>query len=280
MYKFPIGVLTESFKTDMPNVLKKAKALGLQGIQLHATQGDHTPEQMTDEKIREFLKMVEDNGLIISAICGDLGHGFNDPSLNPKLIEKSKILVDYAKKLGTDIITTHIGVVPEDINHPRFAIMQKACQELADYADSMGAHFAVETGPEKAITLKTFLDTLGSKGVAVNMDPANFVMVTGDDPVKAVHTLKDYIVHTHAKDGNKLYDLSPEIIYGMSESDMLQLPAFEEVPLGKGGVDFKAYLTALEEIGYKGFLTIEREVGTNPEADIIIAADYLRDIMK
>ncbi|MFI3324705.1 MAG: sugar phosphate isomerase/epimerase family protein [Clostridia bacterium] len=280
MYNFPIGVLTESFKTDMPNVLKKAKELGLQGVQLHATQGDHTPEHMTDEKIKEFLKMVEDNGLVISAICGDLGHGFNDPSMNPELIEKSKILVDYAKKLGTDIITTHIGVVPEDVNHPRYEIMQKACQQLADYADSMDAHFAVETGPEKAITLKNFLDSLNSKGVAVNLDPANFVMVTGDNPVEAVYTLKDYIVHTHAKDGNKLYDLSPEIIYGMAESDMLQLPAFEEVPLGKGTVDFKAYLTALEDIGYKGFLTIEREVGANPEADITLAADYLRSIMK
>ena len=29
----------------------------------------------------------------------------------------------------------------------------------------------------------------------------HYKMVTGDDPVKAVYTLKDYIVHTHAKDG-------------------------------------------------------------------------------
>jgi hypothetical protein len=30
------------------------------------------------------------------------------------------------------------------------------------------------------------------------------VMVTGDDPVHGVHLLKDYIVHTHAKDGIRL----------------------------------------------------------------------------
>ena len=45
------------------------------------------------------------------------------------------------------------------------------------------------------------MDGLGSRGVAVNMDPANLVMVTGDDPVQAVLRRKDYIVHTHAKDG-------------------------------------------------------------------------------
>ena len=49
---------------------------------------------------------------------------------------------------------------------------------------------------------------------------------------------------------------------------------FEEVPLGTGTVDFPAYLKALEEIGYRGFLTIEREVGDNPEADIKTAADF------
>lgn len=73
----------------------------------------------------------------------------------------------------------------------------------------------LETGPEPAKTLKGFLDGLHSRGVAVNLDPANLVMVSGDDPVEAAHTLKDYIVHTHAKDGRMLYSLDPEIVYGV-----------------------------------------------------------------
>ena len=93
-------------------------------------------------------------------------------------------------------------------------------------------------------------------------------MVTGDDPVQAVYTLKDYIVHTHAKDGKRLHYVDPEILYGMEESDMLQDPSFIELPLGEGDVDFPAYLKALNDIGYKGFLTIEREVGEDPEGDI------------
>ena len=35
----------------------------------------------------------------------------------------------------------------------------------------------------------------------------------------------------------------------------------------------------LQEIGYKGFLTIERECGANPAADIETAANYLRKII-
>ena len=128
--------------------------------------------------------------------------------------------------------------------------------------------------------LKTFLDSLGSRGVGVNLDPANLVMVTGDDPVQAVYNLKDYIVHTHAKDGIKLLDKNPEIIYGIIEDEIQTGAAFREVPLGEGNVPFPAYLAALEDIGYRGFLTIEREVGDNPAADIELAANFLRSVMK
>jgi L-ribulose-5-phosphate 3-epimerase len=44
----------------------------------------------------------------------------------------------------------------------------------------MGAFFAIETSPEKASILKVFVDSLKSKNVKVNFDPANLVMVTGD----------------------------------------------------------------------------------------------------
>ena len=55
---------------------------------------------------------------------------------------------------------------------------------------------------------------------------------------------------------------------------------FEEVPLGTGSVPFAEYLNALDDIGYKGFLTIEREVGDAPEKDIKTAFDYLKNIIK
>ena len=282
MYPFPIGVMLDSFRTDVNTALDKAQALGAQGVQIRATFDDLTPAALTVERRRELLKAVKDHGLVVSALCGDLGHGFDDPEKNPALIEESKRILDLAKDLETDVVTTHIGVVPDDKSHPRYAIMQEACGELARYADELDAHFAIETGPEIAVTLRDFLDGLHSTGVAVNLDPANFVMVTGDDPVQAVYTLKDYIVHTHAKDGVKLLDGDPMVIYGEAvsiEETIRQARYFEELPLGQGSVDFPAYLKALDDIGYRGFLTIEREAGEDPCADIKLAADFLRNLI-
>ena len=278
MDRFKIGVIVDSFKTDIPTSLEYARIAGAQGIQIYATNGPASPEQLKGEKKTEFLKLLHGNGLEIAALCGDLGgHGFSDPLDNPRRIEKSKHILDLAKELGTDVVTTHIGVVPEDKSHERYKVLQDACGQLAEYADSIGSHFAIETGPEKALVLKEFLDSLGSTGVAVNLDPANLVMVTGDDPAQAVYTLKDYIVHTHAKDGIRLLEKSPEIIYGMVEEEIQSGEAFREVPLGEGSVDFDEYLSALREIGYHGYLTIEREVGDNPRKDIEKAVSFLKE---
>ncbi len=282
MYNFPIGAILESFKLDRSEAIKKANEIGVKGIQMYATEGINSPENLNAQDRINLKREVENYGMVFSALCGDLGMGFGNKELNPSLIEKSKRIVELAKDLGTDIITTHIGVVPSDPSHERYKIMQEACFELSRFADSMQAHFAIETGPEVADTLKMFLDDLGSTGVAVNLDPANFKMVTGDDPVKAVYTLQKYIVHTHAKDGNRLNIGNPEFIYRAVHpvpQGFDDIQYFEEVPLGTGSVDFTNYLKALEDIGYKGFLTIEREVGDTPADDIKIAFDYLNKVI-
>ena len=277
MYPFSIGVLLDSFRTNWRDALKLAVKTGVTGIQVYATSGEFSPEAMSHAARREFLDAVKSHGLTISALCGDLGHGFSHKEQNPELIEKSRRILEMAKELETDVVTTHIGVVPTDASCEKYQVMQDACGKLAAYADELDAHFAIETGPETAVTLKGFLDGLHSTGVAVNLDPANFVMVTGDDPVQAVYTLQDYIVHTHAKDGRRLHYVDPEVLYGMVESDMLNDASYIELPLGQGDVDFPSYLKALDDIGFTGFLTIEREVGDDPAADIALAVRFLQE---
>lgn len=281
-----LGVMVESFRLPFAEGVKKAASLGADGIQAYATFGELAPDNMTDDKIKEILDIVKSNGLVFSAICGDFGTGFCDAENNPFYIERSKRVLDLAKKLECNVVTTHIGVVPEEECEKK-EIMRKACRELAVYADSIKSAFAVETGPEKAAILCDFLDSLGAGGVRVNFDPANLVMVAADDPKTAVKTLGKYIVHTHAKDGIKLdenlpSDIKVEVGDVAADHDQLLAMGHEylELPLGQGHVNFDTYLPALKETGFDGFLTIEREVGESPEADIKLAADFLREKMK
>jgi sugar phosphate isomerase/epimerase len=106
-------------------------------------------------------------------------------------------------------------------------------------------------------------------------------MCAGDDPVVAVHNLKDYIVHTHAKDGVMLKPFDTKALYSPRYYGLPALKGkgivYEELPLGKGGVNWDKYLTALNDIGYEGYLTVERECGEDPAADISMAVNFLKD---
>ncbi len=258
-----IGVMPSSFRIPFKDAVIKARDMGAKGLQPYVTSGELDPDNLSSDDRRDILKFVRENGLCFSALCADFGMDFSAFGENDADIKRTMKMMDLAVDFDTHIITTHIGHVPDDENSTEYKNICKTIETLGKYGDSIGVCFATETGPEKAIKLRGLLEKTDTKSAKVNLDPANFVMLCGQDPVEAVHILKDYIVHTHAKDGIKT---GPD--------------TFEELPLGQGNVPFPEYLAALRDEGFDGFLTIERECGSTPEKDIQLAFDYLTQQLK
>jgi sugar phosphate isomerase/epimerase len=108
-------------------------------------------------------------------------------------------------------------------------------------------------------------------------------MVTNADEVEGVRAAGSAIVHTHAKDGVMHKFFGVEKAYaifadgGIEELQKLS-DYFEERPLGQGVVRWKEYITALREIGYDGYLTIEREVKDKAD-EIAEAVNFLRGML-
>ncbi len=279
-----VGVITDCFKTNTEDAIAKASALKLDGVQIYATTGEFSPETLTEKDKARYKDLLRKNNLTVSALCGDMGgFGFEREKDNPERIEKTKRIIDLAVEFNTHVVTTHIGVIPENKAEPRYKVMLDALTECGVYAKERNVTLAIETGPEKATTLLAFIkDTKG--GVGVNLDPANFTMVTRQDAVEAVKILKDYIVHTHVKDGKNLDpNQNPTDVYhafALGGVEALNAcKGFKELPVGYGDVDWKNYIKALKEIGYDGFLTIERECGDNPVEDIKLAKDFITGII-
>lgn len=278
-----LGVITDCFKEGVDRGIELAGQLGFNGVQIFATQGIFSADGLNKAARAKYKQLLRNNNLEISALCGDMGgYGYQIAADNPLRIEKTKRIIDIAEDFETPVVTTHIGVIPSDKSEERYAIMLNALTECGLYAQSRGVTLAIETGPESAKVLLGFInDTQG--GVGVNLDPANFVMVTGQDPVEAVELLGKHIVHTHVKDGKMLNKTDPQIIYdsfavggieGLNVADY-----FKELPVGTGDVDFPAYLAALKKIGYNGYLTIEREAGADRLKDIAGAKAYIENII-
>lgn len=277
------GVITDCFKRPLEESIALAGQLGFDGVQIYATTGQFSPEVLTSRKKVHIRSLLAGNGLAISALCGDMGgYGFQIAADNPARIEKTKAIIDLAAEFSVPTVTTHIGVIPDRREHPRYRVLLDALCACGEYAKAAGVTLAIESGPETATTLRMFLeDTNG--GVGVNLDPANFVMVTGQDPVEAVALLAPWIVHTHAKDGIMRLQTDPQIIYDCFARGGIEAlnvsDHFTELPLGQGAVDWPAYLAALNTAGYNGYLTVERETGPDPLEDIRHAKGFLDKLL-
>ena len=149
MKRFKIGVMLESLRMPVKDAVRKVSEMGANGLQVYVVNGDMTPERMDAAARRDFLKLTQDCGLEISALCGDLGgHGFQRPEENQYKIGRSKAIVDLAVDWGVNVVTTHIGVIPADSASPIYHNELLVCRELGEYAASKGVTFAIETGPE------------------------------------------------------------------------------------------------------------------------------------
>ncbi len=292
-----IGVITDCFKKPLDESIVLAGKLGFDGVQIYATTGTFSPEVLTEEDKAYYKKLLKENNLEVSALCGDMGgHGYEIEADNAERIEKTKKIIDLAVEFGAKVVTTHIGVIPEDHNDPKYKVMFNALKECGAYAKEHNVTMAIETGPENAKVLHRFVYDIGGPigkdknmynvvygGVGVNLDPANFVMVTEQDPVQAVKLLGQYIVHTHVKDGKRLMKISPRVIYDhFAEGGIEALNVadyFIETPLGEGNVNWKQYIQTLKDLNYQGYLTIERETGADPIADIVKGLKFIKDLL-
>lgn len=259
MGRLKVGAFLSSFKLDLRSALEKADEIGLSGMQLSSLGGELDVADISEKKAAGIRRMFSDRGLEISSVCGDIG-GFavEDESEASRRVGKTRIIMDNTKMLGSSIVQTHIGLISEDFNDKKVATMRKCLEAIGRYGEETGVYLATETGPEPASTMKRFLDSIAVPAIKVNYDPANLVM-KGFDCISGVYELKDYIIHTHAKDGRELPDEKGR----------------REQPLGRGEVGFEKYIAAMDEIGYSGFYVIEREAGESPVEDIVEAKRFL-----
>ena len=287
---FKIGTLADWFGKGIVEGIRESQRCGASGVQLYAWN-EFDPANLKPEKKKEVKETAAECSQEITALCGELGgHGLEIPKNNPEKIDYLKRVTDLALELDCRIITTHIGIVPADSGCEKYRVMKEACTAISAYAAGLGVTIAVETGPEKVERLKAFVDVCNSGltgacgGLGINYDPANLVMVTDDDEVAGVKIAGASIVHTHAKDGKMNKYVGPDEVYTLFAEGGIEAISkvsqwFTETPLGQGSVRWLPYIRALKEIGYKGYLTIEREVKDNAAEDIRKAVTFLLEII-
>lgn len=175
---------------------------------------------------------------------------------NSNLIVKAAALT---KELGAKHLLLHAGFLDES-DPAAFATYRARVSFVRDECARNGVTVILETGQETADDLAKFLKEM--PGVGVNLDPANMILYGKGEPLKALRTLRPWIVQLHIKDAN------PAAVKGTWGT---------EVPWGEGAVKAKAFVAELKRLGYEGNFVVEREGGDNRAADIALAVKRLKE---
>lgn len=214
----------------------------------------------------KIIDMVKASGLTVSATCvGFAGEdyasiariaqtgGYMPDDAFEDRYAKTVAVADITTKLGTDMLSVHIGFVPEDHKDPKHGIMVDRIRRLADALGQRGVKLVMETGQESPESLVAFMDEVARPNLGVNFDPANMILYGMGDPVEALRLLMPHVMQVHLKDA------TPTATPGQWGA---------EVPLGTGAVDWKAFFRVLNDAAWNGNLCIEREAGEQRIEDI------------
>jgi L-ribulose-5-phosphate 3-epimerase len=180
-------------------------------------------------------------------------------------IEHIKRASDFAHVMGIPAVQTHCGFIPENPNDPTYKEAVDAIREVAGYCREHGQQFRYETGQETPVTLLRAIQDVGLDNQGLNFDCGNLILYGKANPVDALDVVGRYVQGIHAKDGR--YPTNPHDLG-------------EEVPIGQGRVDFPKFLSRLKEVGYRGAVTIEREIsGPKQMEDLKKEKAYLEDLI-
>jgi sugar phosphate isomerase/epimerase len=191
--------------------------------------------------------------------------GFGNPATRAERLERFRWALERTLALGLRDLMLHAGFIPEPRTPDRRPFLD-TLSKVGDLAAAKGITIAFETGQETADLLRLTLDELDRPNLKVNFDPANMLLYDKGDPLRAVDILGADIRSVHAKDANR-----PTTPGNWGE----------EVPLGQGQVNIRRFVKALQSVGYRGALCVEREVG-NQEGrltDVAHGIRYLRQCL-
>ncbi len=231
------------------------------------------------EGIEQIRDAVRQTGVAITTVfCGFEGESYadiptviNTVGLVPEeareaRVEKIEQISQFARELGVDRIGAHIGFIPHDRADPRYDALVETVRGICDALAAREQVFALETGQETAESLKEFIADVDRENLRVNFDPANMVLYGTEPPIPATQLLMPWIDGVHCKDGT-----------WPTEKDQLG----HETPFGQGDVAATEWLQTLVQAGYRGPLTIEREIsGPQQMQDVIAAKNFIEDAVR
>lgn len=264
-------------RMNLRECLQLAKDAGFDGIELnYDLDNDLSPKSGTKE-YEAIRKLADQIGIAISGLCSFLFWPYpltsNDPAKRARGFELATLIAKAAHDLGVENVLVVPGAVhipwrtdhepvPNDVCDQR---AREAVGKLAKTAEGLGVYLNIENiffngYLMTPMELAAFVDRFQSEYVRVHFDTGNIMFF--QYPEHWISVLGKRIRNTHFKEFTK-------------KGTDYSLECFR--PLLDGTTNWPAVMEALDQTGYRGYLTFEyfHPFPHYPEALIYYTSDAL-----
>lgn len=229
-------------------------SIGYSGVEIMCDTPHAYPPDIDNKEISKIKQHINSKKIDISNLNAFTLFALGD-TYHPSWIENSikernerithtKRCIDLARQLGAKSISIEPGgpidPVQEAIRPKLLKIYEEGINKVLPYAEENKVKILIEPEPGMLIQSSKeytdFLKNFDSRYLKLNFDIGHFYCVK-EDPKKLVYELYDYIEHYH------LADIKDHIHNHL-------------IP-GLGDIKFDSVIHAIEDDGYKGFVTVE-----------------------
>ncbi len=248
---------TNAFKKNtLEQAIDTIAGIGYRGVELMADVPHAYPPKMDPARIDNVRKQIAAPGLAVSNVnaftlfaCGDTYHPTwieDDLARRQTRVEHTINAVYLAAQFNAATVSLQPGgpMIGTGMTRAeagrRFA---EGLEKVLPAAQETGRILAIE--PEPGLFIETAAEYLEFKNTYFKNEPlikmncdAGHLFCVGEDPALVIRNLSEHIAHIHIED--------------IGENRVHQ-----HLTPGKGAINFPSIFSAIDTVGYKGWVTVE-----------------------
>ena len=227
--------------------------IGYDGLELNVADEGELTLETSQERLQEISAWAQEAGLALHSVSTGMHWRYPltsaDPDLRAKGMAVARKQLEAAKVFGADTILLVVGLVTEEDAYD--LVWERglgAVRELAEEAAQLEIHLGVENVGNNfllsPLEMRDFIDAADSPWVGAYYDVGNTVGLRQGWPQQWIRILGKRILKVHVKDHRSV---GPGVTGGVVG-----------VPLLAGDtINWPEVISALREVGYNGYLTVE-----------------------
>lgn len=256
--RIKISVPTIILNTDIRKAIHAAMQVGAQGVQFDlrtevvaANYGDSARKQLLHHLVERNLELASGHFPLRGPLT-------EKDRLDQRLSALSSAIT-LASQLKIRRLTVRPGSIPPVGNEERETLVQ-IVGELVAQADKLGVVLCLLPNGDSAEELVQFVSEVSTGLVMIDADPADWVL-NGLSYVSELRGIFGHIGHFEGRDAAR----------GATGGG-------REVPVGRGEIRWEEVAALLTEMGYTGWINVQRTIGSDRVSDVASGVDVFRKL--